>query len=61
MAFLHLGESEGDEDEGSLLQNRVNRKKTGCTPVVRENRKISGSPPDISYLNTRKYLFANTV
>ena len=29
-----------DEEEGSLLRNRVNRME------IRENRKVSGSPPD---------------
>jgi hypothetical protein len=36
-----------DEDEGSSPQGGVNRTITGCCPGRRENRKISGSPPDL--------------
>jgi hypothetical protein len=46
MVSIVEGVDDGDdEDEGSPLRNGVNREKAGFSPVCRENRKVSGSPP----------------
>jgi hypothetical protein len=47
MALHFLLLKQGDEDEGSSLQGEVNRTTSGCLPEARENREISGSPPDM--------------
>ena len=44
-----------DEDEGSLLQNRANR--DAAENSSRENREISGSPPDTQYLHLSLQLY----